>query len=1169
MSKVICGSAIEGANLWVARAQEMLDRAISEKGEACKVAFPDTAYYLPIIYSLTGEKVETLADCLRILARTRQLLPARPSNRIWLPYLGNALDAGVAALFACEIIEACKYLIGPNPVDGIWLGAASDVIMRERGIEFVDGTAPGFAAITGAAPTIEDAVRIARELQEKNLYVFMGGATDGVQFAEQLADAGVQLGWETRLVPFGKDVSALVYALGFANRAALSFGCVKPGDFKQNLKYNQNRIFAFVIALGEVDSEKYAAAAGAINYGFPVIANTDIPEILPTGVCTYEHVVSNVPCDSIVEKALEVRGCKVKITKVPIPVPYGPAFEGERIRKQDVQVEFGGNRTPAFEFVTSVEMDSINDGEIEVIGPDIDSVPPGTALPLGIWVEVAGRKMQSDFEPILERQIHHLLNGAEGIWHMGQRDIIWTRVSKSGFAKGLRLRHYGEILHAKLLSDYPAIVDKVKVTLITDADEVARRLPVARKTYDDRNRRLESMTDESVDTFYSCLLCQSFAPDHVCIITPERLGLCGAYNWLDGKAAYEIDETGPNQPVQKGQCLDPKKGVWKGVNDYVYVNSHKALPSFCAYSIMDRPMTSCGCFEAICGYVPECNGIMIVNREFLGDTPVGMTFSTLAGSVGGGQQTPGFMGCGKVFLTSRKFLFAEGGHKRIVWMPKELKDLLAEDLKKRFTEQGAPDLLDKIADETIATNPKEIRAFMEKVGHPALTMEDMSTFAQQAEDQSEASEPAATPEAQAAETPSPAAAAPAETPTGSNGHPAVDLDALKEDLKKQLMAELRETMTRQIAQEIIASLSERFLGTKVEPSPQPVPAAPMAESKPKTEVPTARQRIATLKSVPIRKEPGEVTIQTVTLGATRDQGGTRGRTCTIGGAKVMPFHHFEGQMPHRPVVAMEVFDLVSPKYPAVLKRIYGDVLADPAKMAKLCVEQYGADLISVRLEGTHPEKGNRSPEQALEIVQSVLAAVDVPLIVTGHNHYERNNEVMKLIAQKCAGERLLLNWVETDNYRTIAGAALAYGHCVVTQSPIDVNMAKQLNILLGNMDVKGDQIIMDPMTGALGYGIEYTYSVMERIRLTALGGDKMLASPMIVSPGQECAKVKELRATEAEMPAWGDLEKRAALWELATATNLLYAGADVLIMYHPQAAMALRRTIDKLMDAQA
>ena len=180
-------------------------------------------------------------------------------------------------------------------MDGIWLGAANDVIMRERGIEFVDGTAPGFAAVTGAAPTNQIAVKIARELQEKNLYVFMAGCTNGKQFAEQLAEEGVQLGWETRLVPFGRDVSALIYALGFANRAALSFGGVKPGDFAANLKYNKNRIFAFVLALGEVTPDKYAAAAGAINYGFPVIADTDIPQILPTGVCTYEHVVSQVP----------------------------------------------------------------------------------------------------------------------------------------------------------------------------------------------------------------------------------------------------------------------------------------------------------------------------------------------------------------------------------------------------------------------------------------------------------------------------------------------------------------------------------------------------------------------------------------------------------------------------------------------------------------------------------------------------------------------------------------------------------------------------------------------------------------------------------------------------------------------------------------------------------
>jgi len=286
MSKIICSSAIDGAIEWVARAEAMLDATIKEKGLDQPISFPDTAYYFPVIYSFTGEKIKKVSDIRRVLMRAKELLPQRPSANVWLPYLGNTLDAGVVALFACEIIEACKYLIGPDPINGIWLGAASDVIMRERGIEFVDGTAPGFAAITGAAPTNVIAVSIARQLQEKNLYVFMAGCTNGKQFAEQLAEEGVQLGWATRLVPFGRDVSALIYALGFANRAALSFGGVAPGDFAANLRYNKNRIFAFVLALGEVTPDKYAAAAGAINYGFPVIADTDIHQILPTGVCT-------------------------------------------------------------------------------------------------------------------------------------------------------------------------------------------------------------------------------------------------------------------------------------------------------------------------------------------------------------------------------------------------------------------------------------------------------------------------------------------------------------------------------------------------------------------------------------------------------------------------------------------------------------------------------------------------------------------------------------------------------------------------------------------------------------------------------------------------------------------------------------------------------------------
>lgn len=243
MSKIIASSAIKGAHKIVEQAEAMVKKAIDEKGADCPVSFPDTTYSLPVIYSLLGERVEKLSDMQAILAECRSLLPPVPDENVWLPYLGGTLDAGMATLFAFEIIEACKYLIGPNPVNGIWLGAASDVIIRERGIEFVDGSAPGFAAVVGAAPTKEDAVRIARELQEKNLYVFIAGNTNGVSFAEQLEEAGVELGWDTRLVPFGKEISAAIYALGFANRAALSFGGVKPGDHTRNLKYNKNCIF--------------------------------------------------------------------------------------------------------------------------------------------------------------------------------------------------------------------------------------------------------------------------------------------------------------------------------------------------------------------------------------------------------------------------------------------------------------------------------------------------------------------------------------------------------------------------------------------------------------------------------------------------------------------------------------------------------------------------------------------------------------------------------------------------------------------------------------------------------------------------------------------------------------------------------------------------------------
>ncbi len=724
MSKIIATAAIEGAHAFVARAEAKLHEAIDAKGPNEPVVLPNTGYFLPVIYGFTGRKVAKLSDLEPVIEQAKELLPAVPTERLWLPYLGETLDAGVATLFAEETIEALKYVIGPNPVDGIYLGAADDVILRQRGVEFVDGTAPGFAAVVGPAPSNEMAVRLAREMQEKNLYVFIAGSDqNGRTFADQLDEERVQLGWETRLVPFGREVSAHIYSLGFATRAALSFGGVAPGDYKKMLRYNKYRIFAFVLALDQVDREKYATAAGAISYGFPTIAHTNIPQILPRGVTTYEHVVSDVACEEIVAKAIEVRGLKILITKIPIPVAYGPAFEGERVRKDNLRIEFGGRRGPCFEYLRMRDMSEVEDGKITVHGPEIDEVPEGGSLPLGIMVNVAGRKMQKDFEPVLERKIHDFVNGAEGVQHIGQRDIAWIRISAAAAGKGFKIRHLGDILYAKLKSDFPAIVDKISVDLYTTADKVEELLVVARQTYHERNIRVANLTDESVDLFYSCTLCQSFAPNHVCIVSPERLGLCGAVNWLDSKAGFEINPAGPNQPVQKGNCLDPVKGEWDAINDFVYQKSNQTVPRVTMYSFMDASMTSCGCFESIMMVIPEANGVMVVSREDPSMTPAGMTFSTLAGTAGGGIQTPGLMGIGKYFLTSNKFIQAEGGFKRIVWMSSNIKESMQEELQEVCNRIGEPDMLEKIADERVATTVEELLPFLEEKGHPALTMD--------------------------------------------------------------------------------------------------------------------------------------------------------------------------------------------------------------------------------------------------------------------------------------------------------------------------------------------------------------------------------------------------------------------------------------------------------------
>ncbi|MEW5828135.1 MAG: acetyl-CoA decarbonylase/synthase complex subunit alpha/beta [Chloroflexota bacterium] len=760
MSKYIATRAIRGANALVTEAEVMLDKALAEKGTDTPVSFPNTAYYLPTIFGMTGEAVENLGQLKPIIGHARSLLHPAPAGAHWTPYLGETLDSGMATLLAAETIEAVRFVYGlqPEPMPGFQLaggtsftspdngGSASldghlngpidDIQLRSWGIQLVDGRMPGFAAIVGCAKSNEVAVKIVRELQRRNILTFLSGNVNGRSIIHQLQEEGVELGYDTYTVPFGTDTISAIYALGFATRSALTFGGLKAGQAREILLYNKDRVFAFVLALGEVDDLKYAAAAGAINYGFPVIADTVIPEILPTGVTTYEHVVS-MPFDAIdgkddleraeqlVQKCIEIRGVKVKVSNVDVPVPYGSAFEGEVVRKADLRVEFGGKYARCFEYLHMTKLDEITDGKIEVIGPDFSGVEAQGHMDMGILIKVAGRNMQTDFEPVLERQVHYFVNGASGIQHVGQRDIAWIRVSNAAADKGFNLQHFGKVLHARFHEDFGAIVDKVQVTIVTDPALHAEWLDKAREAYDFRNKRLADLTDDKVDEFYSCTLCQSFAPNHVCVVSPERLGLCGAYNWLDCKASFNINPTGPNQPIKLGKLIDFQKGYWEGTNDYAKIGSHDVVQEVSMYSIMENPMTACGCFECIVMLIPEANGVMVVSREDTAMTPAGMTFSTLAGIAGGGLQTPGVMGVGKFYLISPKFISADGGFKRVVWMSSVLKESMADEFRAVCEREGDPGLLDKIADERSVNTVEDLLAWLESHEHPAMMMEPM------------------------------------------------------------------------------------------------------------------------------------------------------------------------------------------------------------------------------------------------------------------------------------------------------------------------------------------------------------------------------------------------------------------------------------------------------------
>ena len=689
---------------------QAVDGAIAQHGADKAVGFPHTAYCLPCYYAVTGVKVKTLGEMKEALGVVKTLMTREQQ-------LDDALMSGVATALCAEFIEALKYLDGAEPYSEPCYGHLADSIIREMGVPLVTGDIPGVAVILGSAPTAKEGVDLIKSYQAQGILVtLVGGIIDQAQ------ELGLKMGYNVRIVPLGKEVTSVIHVVSVALRAALIFGNVTPGDAASLLTYTKDRVPAFVNAFKPVDDVILAAGAGAIKLGFPVITNEDENvEEVPGALIGCANVAD------FNKVSLEARNIKIKITKIDIPVAFASAFEGEIIRRKDMQVEFDGSRVDCAELVQTREMSEVEDHKITVVGPEVDEMEFGSKNSIAYVVEVAGKKMQPDFEPVIERKFHNYINCIEGVYHTGQRDMQRIRIGIEAFNAGFRIKHIGEVLYSQVKNEFDAVVDKCQVTIYTDPAECTRiRHEVAIPVFDKRDERLDSLTDESVDVYYSCILCQAFSPSHVCVVTPERLGLCGAVSWLDAKATNQLDPAGPCQVITKERPIDENLGSYEDVDEAVQKFSQGALEHVTLYSIMQDPMTSCGCFECICGIEPFSNGVVIANREDAGMTPLGMTFPEMASMTGGGVQTPGFMGHGKHFISSKKFMKAEGGIERIVWMPKELKETVAERLNKTAKElYGIDNFTDMVGDESIATDPEALVEFLTEKGHPALSMDPM------------------------------------------------------------------------------------------------------------------------------------------------------------------------------------------------------------------------------------------------------------------------------------------------------------------------------------------------------------------------------------------------------------------------------------------------------------
>lgn len=650
---------------------EAMDLALSIQGDrvlCCK----GTGYGLPSVYAWRGPDPVKASDVPLIF------MNGEPIG------IDNMLNLGTDASMAFDVLAS---IAGIEIVPDSWLDAFW--------MKLVNGTVQGIALFIGEPNS--GSLDEVRECASKGLIVIL---SDGYYDMRFEGDNVLRL----------SGIEALGVN-GLVSRVALRFGGAEPGNKTSVAKYLKKKPKLVVVHTGrltilDVTIIFSAAAAGA----FIVSDSSEFPSI--------PRLSENV-CENMAAKAMAGRG--ITLTKSG-RIRSGSAFENERIRKTDTRLEFGGPDAPA-SYEIAISSGEAEDDRIRVVGKDIQELEQG-GHSLSIEVFFSG-DVDPTMEQAVERRIHFALSRTEGVWHSGQRDNMWMRIGNVAVDKGLTFEELGHNIVSDIKYNFAAVAESVEVKFSSDLSAVLSGISEARKHYGMRDSDMVGLTDQNVDSFYTCAICQSYAPGHICIISPERPSVCGSVTWTDAKVGSEVNPGGPQRPFPKGILLDAEKGEWSGADEIVSKTSMGSIRKVCMHSVADSPMTTCSCMEVAVVLSADRRSIILLDRSDSGRNPSGYSFADVSAIVGRGGQHPGFMGIGKHYILSSGFLKGDGGLERVSWMSSRLKSVLGERLRKAFNVAGGADLYRKIADETVAEDAGSLERWLSEKKHPTIFMEPL------------------------------------------------------------------------------------------------------------------------------------------------------------------------------------------------------------------------------------------------------------------------------------------------------------------------------------------------------------------------------------------------------------------------------------------------------------